>query len=331
MYSPLGLTRLKSGEIMNIGVLDAPDAVWRGCFSRFLAHKGSDWLPQIELALSEPLDGLQTWFYTGMIEDELACQTMITGNGSSAALISHVYTAPQHRRKGAIHALLGALMDECRPWFQCITLGAEYGSPAYKIYESLGYKSVEPGRGEMVWSADGQWSFPPALQPNVDISVHPAKWEQWPSWNLLAFQPDADDASQPRSAALGLYGQGSIELEFIKLQFRRKIDPGMQAYTLTSGSAPDLGWAILARGNDTPTGEWILDLHAHPSARHHLSKLAHAIQFPDAPVSCLMESRNLKSDKAAALIELGFSADAEPVQWRDSSGRTRDVCKLVRR
>ena len=56
MYKVLGSTLLKSGERMEVGVIQAPDAEWRERLSAFLIHKGSDWVPQVEAALAGPLD-----------------------------------------------------------------------------------------------------------------------------------------------------------------------------------------------------------------------------------------------------------------------------------
>jgi len=67
MYRALGEGRLSTGEAIELGVVQAPDADWADRIAPFLIHKGGDWNYHIRLTLSQPLDGLETRFYVGHV------------------------------------------------------------------------------------------------------------------------------------------------------------------------------------------------------------------------------------------------------------------------
>ena len=70
---------LKTGERMEIGVVECPDPAWAGQVAPLLGHKGPEWRHHIEAALREPLDELQTLFYLGLVEGTAITTVMIAG------------------------------------------------------------------------------------------------------------------------------------------------------------------------------------------------------------------------------------------------------------
>ena len=134
MHTHLGSETLKNGERLEISVVEGPDAEWQPRIEPFLAHKGPGWNDHIRRALAEPLDSLQTRFYVGCIGEELVTQVMIVGSGG-AGILGHVYTKPEHRRKGAYSRLMAYQtedMPRCGFSNQVVQilnhLGVEYGA-----------------------------------------------------------------------------------------------------------------------------------------------------------------------------------------------------------
>src|SRR5688500_1900224 len=109
MYTPLGSETLKTGERMEIGVVQGPDPEWLPRVVPFLGHKGPDTRVHIRRSLEEPLDALQTRYYVGCVDGEVISQIMVVGD-RGAGILGHVYTDPDHRRKGACAAIMARQM-----------------------------------------------------------------------------------------------------------------------------------------------------------------------------------------------------------------------------
>ncbi|MGH2367633.1 MAG: hypothetical protein ACRDI2_05490, partial [Chloroflexota bacterium] len=105
MYTHLGSVTLKTGEQMDLGVVQCPDPSWSPQVKRLLGHKGRDSLEHIEGALAGPLDALETRFYVGTIGGVAVTNVMIVG-ARGAGILGHVYTVPEHRQKGAYSHLM---------------------------------------------------------------------------------------------------------------------------------------------------------------------------------------------------------------------------------
>jgi hypothetical protein len=319
MYRQLGFETLKTGERMEVGVVRSPDADWRAQLTTFLGHKGPDWRLQIEGALAGPLEDLQTRFYVGHQGGRLLSQIMIAGH-RGVGILGHVYTLPEERRKGAIRAVMAALMDDVPgQGFRVLTLGTGFDSPAYWIYHSFGFRSIAENSGEMIWQIEpgaATESFIPG-----PTSVRPVRWEDWSLFNLLAMQPIGEADDLPRGPMLGLTAQGGIEGQFLTFQRRRQEEPELQAQALVTEAGATVGWAFLGR-NAAWAGEdgWLLDSHAHADYQDRLAQLLGALTFPKGTsvLSYVTDARGLR---AATLREFGFDAPAELPAWLKREGR----------
>src|SRR5437588_10036164 len=131
MYTQLDTQKLKTGELLEIGVVEAPDGEWAPRIEPLLAHKGPGWNDHIHRALAGPLDALETRFYVGSIDRELVTQVMIVGH-AGAGILGHVFTKPEHRRKGAYRRLMDVQMEDVRRCgYRVLTLGTGFDSPPY--------------------------------------------------------------------------------------------------------------------------------------------------------------------------------------------------------
>ena len=77
MYTKLTEVRLKTGEIMEVGSVLAPDEEFADRVKPFLAHKGGIWNWHIERSLGEQLDELETQYYIGLLGDNIISNIMI--------------------------------------------------------------------------------------------------------------------------------------------------------------------------------------------------------------------------------------------------------------
>ena len=76
MYRKLSTVTLKSGEIMEIGVVKAPDEEYASRINSFLEHKPDVYKWHIRRSVREELDELETYFYIGKLGDEIIANIM---------------------------------------------------------------------------------------------------------------------------------------------------------------------------------------------------------------------------------------------------------------
>jgi hypothetical protein len=341
MYERLGETVLKTGERMEIGVIMAPDAEWRDRIVPFLGHKSEPYASHIRLSNAGPLDDLETRYYIGHLRGEVISEVMIVG-ARGAGVLGHVFTRPEHRRKGAYQALMAAQMaDMPRHGFQALSLGTGFDSAPYWIYHGFGFRGVGPGRGEMTWTA-GEDAEAGLFRPGR-TQARDAGWGDWGLFAWLGLLPPAPEEELPRSRVLRLRGRGLLEGPYVQLMLSREQTPGLTVRVLQSEHGAIVAWAILSpatlpdvRGGLHRTADpyWpsdagTLDLHTHPAFAGELSSLLRDMPWPEAPVASLLTQP--AGPKADALGAAGFQQAARLPGWlRADDGSRRDMAVWVR-
>lgn len=321
MYTALGSEALQNGEVLEIGVVVGPDAEWQPRIEPFLSHKGPGWNDHIQRALREPLDALQTLFYIGTIGGELVTQVMIVGHGG-AGILGHVFTKPEHRRKGAYRRLMGYQMrDVARCGFQVLTLGTGFDSHPYWIYHSFGFRSIREGSGQMKWEA-AAGAEDRLLTPGP-VTVRPLAWTDWGALGLLAVQPVSAGESLPRSLESGVLGQGNMEHGFIRLKLALERQPQRRAVVLVKESGLAVGWATLVPDERWFRQRLLLDVHTHPNFTEAIPRLIEALPPGDLPIDAYVNAGG--TARRGALEATGFSRSAVLPDWLESGEGKEDV------
>jgi hypothetical protein len=325
MYERLGESTLKSGEQMEIGVITAPDTDWRDRIVPFLGHKQEPYATHIRRSNDGPLDTLQTHYYVGHLAGEVISEVMIVG-ARGAGILGHVYTRPEHRRKGAYQAVMAAQMaDMPHRGFRLLSLGIGFDSAPYWIYHSYGFRGIGAGRGEMVWS-DRPESEAELFRQGA-ASVRPVQWDDWGYFGWLGLLPLSPEEELPRSGVMGLWSRGIAEGPFVRLMIQTEEKPGFLVRVLQSEHGATVGWAVLAPpgylrspggSGDVPIPQqvadaWTLDLHVQPGFAGCLPALAKSIAWPDAPVATPLTEP--AGAKAVALQKTGFRRAAALPDW----------------
>lgn len=321
MYTRLGDELLKTGERMEAGVVLGPDAEWLPRMVPFLGHKNPEYRAHIRGALEGPLDDLRTRFYVGTVEGEVISQIMVVGD-RGAGILAHVYTHPDHRRKGACSRVMQHQMQDCRrAGFRVICLGTGYDSAPYWIYHSFGFRSIAPESGRMKWVA-APGAEEELFRPGP-AAVREAGWGDWGYFDLLGFQPVQLGEELPRSPVLGAKGQDSLEGRYVAFQARRGRESQIQARVLVSESGATVGWAFLAPDTHWYRDVWLVDLYTHPNFEDRLPNLAAALEWPDAPVAAYLTSP--EGAKATALAAAGFRRISTLPEWLAWDGARKDL------
>lgn len=299
MYQWLRSDRLKNGEEVQIGYVEGPDSEWIGRLIPFLGHKQPWFLYHVTRALSAPLDELRTRFYIGTVQDEIIAHIMVV-SARGAGILGHVYTVPEWRRQGAVSAVMRAQMDDVAD-LDVVTLSTGYGSPAYRIYESFGFRSLYDESGDMGWFSNAE---PRLLEP-ANCTVGPMRWDDWPQYSWTTLQEFGNEPA-PRSAAFGILGRGNSEGAFVRVM-QSALGHRSTHLILRSDRGAVAGWCHIVRGQTPLHGTGMLDVHTVPGFESHLPELLGTVTWPEIPVTFTMSPPTAEYGKA--LADVGFSVD----------------------
>ena len=331
MYTPLGTASLAGGETLHCGVVQTPDAKWGQRLIPFLAHKQPKWRSHIAASFERELDSLETRFYVGTLGDPdgpIVTAVMVAGAAREAGrigLLGYVFTAPEHRGKGAYSALMTHQMEDCRrAGFTVLTLTTQRHSTAWRIYERFGFHADHiTTSGRMRWlahpDAERDWFTP------SPVSIHPLAWDDWPALNITAVSVPSpeDDEDPPRSWALYLLTHGTAEGTFsdllpawAQLIGKRARERASHAVTLRAESGAVAGWLFVIPDPLSLGGARQVDFYLHP-AFHEIAfeTLVHALET--APAQGPLTAYVTRPDgyRARALQGAGFVHAATLPGW----------------
>ncbi len=322
MYSVLNpRAELKSGETVEIGVILCPDAEHADAIKPFLEHKGGHWNWHIERALAEDLDGLQTRFYVAKLDGRVIANVM-TLEYAHCGILGHVFTHPDHRRKGAISRVFDAVMPDLERRGGVWVLGTGFESHPYWIYHGRGFRSITGDSGFMKYATAPDYEARLFAPGNAS-----ARELRWPDWPRIAVMGSRREGWRLRSLALGHFGPTNFEGYFLGL--KREVDAGdAQAAVLETPQNSVAGYARLAPDARWKGGVWLLDFDVHPRFEAQAGKLLDALEWPDAKVQCYAEAD--AAGKIAALESRGFEREAALKGQLRLRGETMDVLVFAR-
>ena len=324
MYSKLAETTLKTGEMMEVGVITAPDEAHAEEVKGFLGHKGGGFKWHIERCVIESLDALETYFYVGKLDGTVITNIM-TVEHRHVGILGHVFTTPEQRRKGACKGVMAHQMaDFRRRGGEALYLGTGYNGHPYHIYKSFGFESVYPRSGFMGYYAINDFDSRYFASGNVR-----AKAVEWHDWSKTTALTGIVGGDSLRSLAWSLYGPANFEGGF--LTFKHELEEG-ETYHDAKLLESDTG-AIVGIATVTWDGRWqphtaVLDLFAHPKFWDSASVLLSAINLPDAKTQCYVEATS--AGKAQALENAGFHCEATLKNQIQQDGQGVDILVFAR-
>ncbi len=320
MYERFDTVTLATGERAELGRVLGPDEGDPLGVAELLGHKGQAWEWHVTEALARPLDGLETRWYLARL-DGRSVSNVMTVEHAGVGILGHVFTRPEHRRKGLCRAIFERLLPDFRDRGGLrLTLGTGYDSPPYWIYHGFGFRSVVPETGFMacplVEDFAARWYAPGPTQV-ADLS-----WRHWPTLAQLF----TDDPGQGLQAlCFNAFGPTNIEGSFVSAWQGISAGQGAVARVLERESGAVVGFAALAPDARWQRKTWLLDLLLHPSAVDQGPDLLAALPFPDAPVQAWVPA--VAAGRRAALEASGFGLAAELRRQLPDGG---DVALYVR-
>ncbi len=318
MYKQIAAKTLPTGENLEIGVVKAPDEEHQPLVRPVLSHKHDNEQWHLDQVFSGRVESLETRFYLGLLENRAVCNIMVSEYGGTG-IVSHVYTVPEHRRKGIARLVMAEQMaDFNNRSGRLLTLATGFDTHPYHLYHSFGFRGVLPESGHMKYARDAGYEAD-QFQP-AETRVIPAGWTNWPALNVLCAQPDLPPL---RNMALGHLGPRMFEGAYIGLM-RSLRDANHQAHLLINTRGAVAGYGTLV-----PDARWrgqvdLFDLFVHPAYSDGCRGLLQAFSLPaDRNIHCYAVSDDLA--KIDALNEAGFVREAILRRQPVGPGQIMDV------
>lgn len=299
------MVAIKSGEQLQIIRVAAPDAQWKEPIVEALQHKGESWVDTIRMTLEQSLEGVQCYYYLGLLDGEIVGNiTTVEAIEMGVGILGHVFTSPTHRRKGICMALMETVTrDFAARGGEAMTLGTGYDSPAYHIYHRFGFAGIGAS-GRMIWEArpdflDGY--FAADSTDVADIS--------WPDWSRLDLLYTIPEGSFLRGIYFGHYGPCEYEDNFLRLSKLTTDTESAQSKVLIKPGGEVVGHAMLVPDPRWHNDVWLLDLFVHPDFYPAAGELLAAIELP--PGRKVQAYADSQSPQKIQLVEAaGFHQEA---------------------
>ncbi len=325
MFQKFSTAQLKSGEPMEIGVAIAPEPPLKDKIVALLQHKGGVWNWHVERSMRERLDGLETRYHIGSIAGEPVSNVM-TLEYKGIGILGHVFTKPEHRRKGACHAIMRELMEDFRRrGGRLLHLGTGFESPPYWIYHSFGFRSLAQGSGHMRYGAEADPEarlFAPSACRIADVF-----WHHWPMLTTLTSTQQGDYL---RNMSYQHFGFANFESGFLDLKKSLETDPGRyRCKVLETETGATAGYAMVR-----PFAQWrgmvnVVEVFVHPGFAAKSAELLAALPLPPGKAQCYADADS--QQKIAALRQCGFDHEATLAQQITRADRRLDVLVFSKR
>ncbi len=319
MYIPIAASTLRTGETLETGVVLAPDDEYEPLVRPVLAHKSRNDQWHLDEVFAGRVAPLETRFYLGRLDAQPVCNIMVSEH-EGIGIVSHVYTVPEHRRKGIARLVMAGQMADFRDRSgRYLTLSTGYDTHPYYLYHSFGFRSVIPESGHMKYM--GTAAFEPDHFRGEGALAVPGDWRNWPSLNVLCAQ---DGPPYVRNVGLGHIGPRMFEGAYIGLMKLARVDADHQVQLLVSDREVVAGYATLVPDTRWRGEACLLDLFVHPAFTDYCGPLLDSFSLPPArKVQCHVEVGDTM--KAAALLDAGFVREATLRKQFKVKGQVVDV------
>jgi GNAT superfamily N-acetyltransferase len=317
LYELLSRETLKTGETLEIGVVTSPDEHYAAGIEDLLSHKGEVWRAHIQAALQGRADRLETRFYLGLIQGQPVANIM-TVERLGVGILGHVFTRPEHRRKGICHAVMSRQMEHFRQrGGHVLTLGTGFDSPPYWIYHGFGFRSLKGGfmryAVEPDYAFEERWFMPAAAQ------VKPVAWEHAPLIALIASLPGVEYL---RSAAWEYYGIENLERALIGFFYRQMTGDPVGGCVLETEAGAVVGCATYYP-HPLWSNVWLVDSFTHVNFIAQTSDLLEGLPVPAGKQIAYLDTG--AQEKAALYESCGFVREGTLSRSLRVEGEPRDV------
>ncbi|MDH5793981.1 MAG: GNAT family N-acetyltransferase [Candidatus Bathyarchaeota archaeon] len=300
MWKKIGEISLRTGEIMEICMVKAPDESYERDIMSFLAHKKEIWLWHLNLGFRGELNELESRFYIGLLNGKLISNAS-TWEYGSIGIVGHLFTVNEHRGKGACTALMKAQIQDFRNREGKILIGG-FKPSSFPIAKSLGFKSII--NGSEVMRYDLYPYFEKEYFQSKRTLARDSMWKDWPGVSLLF---SAKEGCALRSMKHKIFGPFDYEDYFLE-DMREQLKRLCTSKVLVTEKGSIAGYATLTLKSRFGDNSWLLDLFVHQDRISHVGTMLKALRWPKGRVRCYIETNC--HEKRRALLAQGFKDKA---------------------
>lgn len=316
MYELLGTVTLRSGEVVEAGVVKGPEPTWSERLTKLLLHKGEPWHWQNTQFLEREL-GIDAYFYL-LHRAGIPFANIMTAEVDGVGHFGHVWTEPADRQQGASSQLMALQMAHFRDrGGAALYLGTGYESVAYRMYQRFGFASIEAESGYMAYYTEAvgtagdraanfyeRYFASPMTGMAPEITIF--GWRDWVTATPLLM---GDFPGMVRCAPWGMIGRHSPEGYLLE----PLLDAERNGYVtsnarLLAARHPEHGTVVgLAGWHWHPLwpGSCLVDLYCHPTYWAIGETLLATLTLPKAD-RILAYVDNGSRDKVDLLMAQGF-------------------------
>ena len=305
MEIDLGPVTLKSGEEARLYHVIAPEPLWWDRVATFLAHKGHTFLWPMEVAFREGLSGLRMNCFECVLDGEVVGNiTTVDALERPVGILQHVFTNPDHRRKGICQQLMRVLGDDfLARGGQAMFLSTGYDSPAHWIYHSFGFRAIAE-TGLMGWLPEE--GFHAEYFSPGPVSVRDTQWPDWPCLDALYL---TTGGWYLRGFLASQYGHSSYEGAYPTMVEAREKGQVTDIKMLAKADGAVMGHAFVGPDSRWRGNPYVLDFFVHPNFHGEAAKLLNGLSLPtDRKVQCYADGA--AGERCAALEAMGFAQEA---------------------
>jgi len=290
-----------------------------------IGHKETYWLAPVRKAMEGKIDILKTYCYLAFLGERLVGNiTTAEALEEPVGMLQHVFTKPEHRRKGIASFLMQDLLADFKARMgRALYLGTGYGSDAHRLYLRYGFQDIGEKTGKMRFITGK--GFDERYFGGSAAQVSDVGWERWPGSDALF---SIEDGWYARSFAFGAFGVHGFEGSFINLMLGLREESVKDAKVLISDDAV-VGLASLVPDPRWNYGVMILDFFVHPRFLNSAPELISALSFGAEKAQSFVEAQ--AKGKSRALEDCGFKLEAKLSDQLRCSDRSLDVLVYSRR
>lgn len=326
MHEVIAKHKLWTGEEMSTLRVTAPDQEYKDAILSVIGHKEPYWLVPVREAYEGKI-GLKTYCYLALLGgggDVIANITTAESLDEPIGMLQHVFTKPEHRRKGVASFLMKDLLDDFKARKgRALYLGTGYGSDAHRIYHRYGFQDIGDRTGKMRFLTEKD--FDEKYFSGRDTDVHPLGWEDWPGSDVLF---SIENGWYMKNLAFGAFDVHGFEGGFIKLMLGLREGHVKDAKVMISNDAV-VGFASLALDPRWNYGVAIFDFFMHPLFLNGANKLIQSISFGSEKTQSFVEAS--AKYKSHALEDCGFTLEARLNEQLRQKDHSLDVSIYSRR
>lgn len=321
MHEVIAGHRLSTGEEMSTLRVSAPDLEFKDAILSLIGHKEPYWLVPVREAMEGKIEALSTYCYLAFLGEQLVGNiTTAEALDEPVGMLQHVFTVPEHRRKGIASFLMQDLLADFRARRgRALYLGTGYGSEAHRIYLRYGFRDIGERTGKMRYVTVED--FDDAYFGGSAADVSAVGWEHWPGSDALF---SAEGGWCARNFAFGAFGVHGFEGSFINMMLGLREGSVKDAKALISDDAV-VGLASLVPDPRWNYGATVFDFYVHPRFLKSAGALVRALSFGAEKVQSFVEVEAGAEGKSRVLEDCGFKLEAKLRDQLRCSDRSLDV------